>query len=59
MKRAALVALLFSVALLEIYVCTIFLPRHRQQTYATSTVLSHCRPASERVTTYHFLGAAQ
>jgi uncharacterized membrane protein len=37
-KRVALVALLFSLALLEIYVCTTFLPLHRQHTYATSAI---------------------
>ena len=37
-KRVALLALLFSLALLEIYVCTTFLPLHRQHTYVTSAI---------------------
>jgi hypothetical protein len=38
MKRAALVALLFSLALFEIYVCMAFLSFHRQETYAASMI---------------------
>jgi hypothetical protein len=55
MKRAALVAAIFIGAARNLGLYD-FLPLHRQQTYATSTVISHCRPASEGVSPYHSLG---